>query len=269
MCLLNIKLKKSMIFKLEMKVYCASELFQVSNRNEKNFIHDGGKIKNYHYPFNFEFKKGKYAVDKDNKGEFYGSGIYLITFNDADKYNEDVIYIGKYMPYGKGNVISDRWIKHIATITNRGHRISGFGKKNKKYELLEKIGFLAEKSIDNYKAFVLKAGRMEGDYSTSVKRLEFAKDNWHTFKGNIENFREDVLPKFQFHYMQFNGHKESEIPDSVKIKEYYENLASLVETYLLWKYNPVCNSNEGLKEMDGITSSKIETEINSFLEKLN
>ena len=253
-----------------MNVYCASELFQVSNRNEKNFIHDGGKIKNYHYPFNFEFKKGIYAVNKDNKGEFYGSGIYLITFNDLNKYNEEIIYIGKYMPYGKGNVITDRWIKHIATITNRGHRVSGFGKENKKYELLEKIGFLIDNGTEYYKEFIVKAGRIKGDYSTSVKRLAFAKDNWHTFKEQDKtNFKENVLPKFQFHYMQLNGHKEGEIPDSVKTKEYYENLASLVETYLLWKYNPVCNSNEGLKEMDGITSSKIETEINSFLEKLN
>ena len=140
--------------------------------------------------------------------------------------------------------------------------------------MLEKIGFLVEKGIDKYKAFVLKAGRMEGgDYSTSVKRLAFAKDNWHTFKEQDKtNFEKNVLPKFQFHYMQLIGHKEGELKiesQSVKEKEYYENLASLVETYLLWKYNPVCNSNEGLNEMKDITDHEIKTEIKSFLEKLN
>ena len=83
------QIKEIYDIQLKMNVYCASELFQVSNRNEKNFIHDGGKIKNYHYPFNFEFKKGIDAVNKDNKGEFYGSGIYLITFNDPNKYSDD------------------------------------------------------------------------------------------------------------------------------------------------------------------------------------
>ena len=247
---------------MKFKLYNSTELFQIFDTESKK---TKGKIKNYDYPFNFEFKKIKKVYKGDKKKVFNGSGIYLI------KYKKEIIYIGKYMPYGKGNVITDRWLKHIATITNRGHRVCGFEKKNKKYELLEKIGFLVEKGIDKYKAFVLKAGRMEGgDYSTSVKRLAFAKDNWHTFKEQDKtNFEKNVLPKFQFHYMQLNGHKEGEIPDSVKTKEYYENLASLVETYLLWKYNPVCNSNEGLKEMDGITSSKIETEIKSFLEKLN
>jgi len=250
---------------MQFKLYNSTELFQIFDTKNKE---KKGRIKNYKYPFNFEFKKGEYAVNKDNNCEFHGSGVYLIT------YKEEVIYIGKYMPYGKGNVITDRWIKHIATITNRGHRVCGFGKKNKKYELLEKIGFLVEKGIDKYKAFVLKAGRMEGgDYSTSVKRLAFAKDNWHTFKEQDKtNFEENIFPKFKFLYMQLNGYKKDELnveSPSVKVKEYYENLASLVETYLLWKYNPVCNSNEGLKEMDGITSSKIETEIKSFLEKLN
>ena len=65
------------------------------------------------------------------------TGIYLITFNDPDKYNEEIIYIGKYMPYGKGNVITDLWIKHIATITNRGHKVGGFGKEIKNHTLFK------------------------------------------------------------------------------------------------------------------------------------
>ncbi len=245
--------------------YNPTELFQIFDTKNKE---KKGRIKNYDYPFDFEFKKRIEAFNKDNKGEFHGSGIYLITFNDPDKYNEEIIYIGKYMPHDKGNVITDRWIKHIATITNRGHRVSGFGKENKKYELLENIGFLVDKGTENYKEFIVKAGRIKGDYSTSVKRLEFAYRNWNTFKvKNIENFKEDVLPKFQFHYMKLN--KYNKPADTEKNEEYYENLASLVETYLLWKYNPACNSNEGLKKMDGITPSNIETEIKSFLEKLN
>ena len=113
-----------------------------------------------------------------------------------------------------------------------------------------------------------------GDYSTSVKRLAFSKDNWHTFKEQDKtNFEKNVLPKFQFHYMQLNGHKEGELKiesQSVKEKEYYENLASLVETYLLWKYNPACNSNDGLIDINqNINVDHIKKDINSFLEKLN
>ena len=252
--------------------YNPTELFQIFDTKNKE---KKGRIKNYDYPFDFEFKKGEYAVNKDNKGEFHGSGVYLITFNDPDKYNEEIIYIGKYMPYGKGNVITDRWIKHIATITNRGHKVGGFGKekthnkKNPKYPILEKLE-AKDGDINDIIQRIKKAGRVvDTGFSTSVKRLEFAKDNWDTFKEQDKtNFEENVLPKFQFHYMQLNGHNEGEIPDSVKIKEYYENLASLVETYLLWKYNPVCNSNEGLNEMKDITVHEIKTEIKSFLEKL-
>lgn len=248
---------------MQFKLYNSTELFQIFDTKNKKI---NGKIKNYKYPFNFEFKK----KEAFNKWEFRGSGIYLI------RYDRTIIYIGKYMPHEKGNVITDRWIKHIATITNRGYRVGGFGnekihkKENPKYRTLKDIE-TKDAGINNIVHIIKESGRVEDTgFSTSVKRLAFAKDNWHTFKEQDKtNFEENVLPKFQFHYMQLNGHKEGEIPDSVKEKEYYENLASLVETYLLWKYNPACNSNEGLKEMDGITSSKIETEINTFLEKLN
>ena len=107
------------------------------------------------------------------------------------------------MPYKDGSVITDRWIKHIATITNRGHKVGGFGKKNKKYELLKEIGFLVNNGVENCEAFILKAGRIKDTgCSTSIKRLAFAKDNWHTFKEQDKtNFEKNVLPKFQFHYM--------------------------------------------------------------------
>ena len=253
---------------MKFKAYCGSDLFQINIKNSPP--KKKGKIKNYDYPFNVEFKKRKEAVNKDNKGEFHGSGIYLIT------YKEEIIYIGKYMPYGKGNVITDRWIKHIATITNRGHRVGGFGnekirnKENLKYPTLKDIE-KKDEHIDNILELIKKAGRIhDTGFSISVKRLAFAEKNWNSFKEQREKyFEENVLPKFQFHYMQLNGYKEGKIPASVKIKEYYENLASLVETYLLWKYNPVCNSNEGFNKKDDISPSKIETEINSFLKKLN
>ena len=242
--------------------YNPTELFQIFDTKNKE---KKGRIKNYDYPFDFEFKKREDVFIEYGKKAFCGSGIYLI------KYKEEIIYIGKYMPYNDGNVINDRWIKHIATITNRGHRVSGFGKGNKKYELLEKIGFLFDKSTEYYKEFIVKAGRIKGDYSTSVKRLEFANKHWDTFRVNKSSeFEENVLPKFQFYYMQINGHKEGEIPDTVKEKEYYENLASLVETYLLWKYNPACNSNNGLIDINqNINVDHIKKDINYFLEKLN
>ena len=78
-----------------MEVYCGSYLFQVQNVSKEKEEEEGqkGKIKNYKYPFNFEFKK----KEAFNKGEFRGSGIYLI------RYDRTIIYIGKYMPYAKGN----------------------------------------------------------------------------------------------------------------------------------------------------------------------
>lgn len=86
------------------------QLFKV----EKKISNNSGKLKNYEYPFDFEFN----LKDKHNKGnrndDFYGPGVYVIT------YCKKVIYIGKYKPYKRGNVITDRWLKHMATLTNRG-----------------------------------------------------------------------------------------------------------------------------------------------------
>ena len=225
---------------MQFKLYNSTELFQILDTESKK---KKGRKKNYEYPFDFEFKKRKEAFNKDNKRKFHGSGIYLITFNDSDEYNKEIIYIGKYMPHDKGNVITDRWIKHIATFTNRGHKLGGFGKertrnkKNTKYLILEKLEN-EDKKINDIIQRIKKEGRTQDTgCSTSVKRLEFAYKYWGTFKVDKPDFKEKVLPKFQFYYMQLNGYRKDAIPvlqgNPISVKEYYENLASLIETYLL------------------------------------
>ncbi len=254
-----------------------NELFEVFEKNERAKWDKNGKIRSYDFPFNFEFRiKNKKNRGTKNK-ELQGSGIYLIT------YQETIIYIGKYMPYNKGNVITERWLKHIATITNRGHKVGGFGKEmilnkvNPKYEILKKFVF-EEKSIDTVMKLIKEAKRSQDTgFSTSIKRLEFAEDKWNIFQEkNPKIFEEIVLSKFQFHYIQLNKYKKGDITElydrleSVEEKEdhYYGYLATLAETYLLWKYNPACNSNIGLNDMSSIKVQEIKEEINSFIENL-
>lgn len=235
------------------------QLFKV----EKKISNNSGELKNYEYPFDFEFD----LKDKNNKGnsneDFYGPGAYVIT------YCERVIYIGKYKPYKRGNVITDRWLKHMATLTNRGHLVGGFGKNKTLNNEETKYTILKELGIHGIDKIIENAGRIKDTgFSTSLNRLKFARKHWSIFKEeNPEKFQRTVLGNFCFHFFQIN--KENSIfLEKEKESHYYENLASLLEAYLLWKYNPECNSNIGSNDMTDVSVQEINKEIGSFLNKI-
>ena len=69
------------------------------------------------FPFNLTFN----TTIKDNRAN--GPGVYLISFKGIP------IYFGSYRPFNRGNIFNDRWLRHIETITLRGHRV-GFGNAN-------------------------------------------------------------------------------------------------------------------------------------------
>ena len=61
-------------------------------------------------PFNLRFKREQPGIEQDKV--LKGTGIYLISLDDQ------VAYLGKYQP-ANGDIISDRWARHLQTITAR------------------------------------------------------------------------------------------------------------------------------------------------------
>ena len=231
----------------------ASDLFECKKHDNGVFQNSKKKenrIEQCKFPFDIAFD----PIPQKEKKIFHGSGIYMIEFNDK------IIYIGKFRPFNKGNIISTRWRAHLETITNRGIHVGGFEKDHrngKKREILANmIG--VEKDLKQ----LLKGRKRDTGTVTSVKRLEFAKKNWKEFKKEVP------LEKFNFHYYQLNHF--SSFKEKSSEKELYGDLVSLIEEFLLIKYSPDCNSgiNGKFQMKDMIAANvvkKVENDIKGFI----
>ena len=243
------------------KEHKASDLFNIKNYHQQVFQKSkkqSNRIEKCQFPFNIFFKKNPKYPQVNGKDLFKGPGIYLIEFKDK------IIYIGKFKPFKKGDVISIRWKKHIETITNRGIHVGGFEKVDAKKTKQKKIDIL--KNILGSKFDLLnivpEGRRRDTGTVTSVNRLNFAKNNWTDFK--ILN--EAILNNFSFYYYQLDT--ESFL-NCYKPKEFFEDLASMIEEYLLIKYTTACNS--GVTEKIKIGNIKdavsiIEKDIKDFIQ---
>ena len=167
------------------------------------------------YPFNMEFK----ALEKQNFIGFNctGPGIYLI------EYNNKIIYVGKFRPVDKSDILDIRWRKHLMTVTLRGKGV-GFRKKPLK-KIIEEI--LNEK-LKNILLMKQKGELKDTGYMTSENRMRFASNNWSEFSSLTE---ENILNKFQVHYFRLCGF------DKRRIEELGE-----LEKDLINRINPKCNS---------------------------
>lgn len=157
------------------------------------------------YPFNIIFE------DKEDieRSEMHGPGIYLISFKNK------VVYLGKYRPINAGNVLSQRWIHHVATLTGRGHKV-GFGSADRWLNRFKEI-------FDQYGINISDLSERKKDTGTvtSLKRIKFSFENFHSFKDELE------MSTFKFHYYRNDG-----IPTK-KLDQ--------IETYLIKAINPPAN----------------------------
>ena len=157
------------------------------------------------YPFNIIFKLKKDIEQSD----LYGPGIYLISFKNK------VVYLGKYRPSNAGNVHSQRWIHHVATLTGRGDKV-GFGSANRWLYRFKEI--FDEQGI---KINDLSQRKKDTGTVTSLNRIKFSFENFHSFKDELE------MSTFQFHYYR---------NDSIQTKKLDQ-----IETYLIKAINPPGN----------------------------
>ena len=180
-------------------------------------------------PFNLNFIK----LNLDQAIKITGPCIYFISAEGI------VLYIGKYQPKN-GNVIGDRWIKHLTTISIRGSGI-GFGSECKYKKLSNAIEDKDLKKI--LKRAILNEGKeiffRDSGKTTSINRLRYASNNWKDIKkltkDNFFNF-------FTIHaYIYGSNSEQNQINKTI----------SNIERSVLGKMQPPCN-----KEFD-ITNSLI------------
>jgi hypothetical protein len=128
----------------------------------------------------------------DRQSMCLGAGLYFITYHDV------LIYIGEFLGRSddafRGDLFSARWVRHISTISLRGHRISisprlqeEFTRDNPEHDISAKI-----KAADP-----VMLGRDRG-FQVSRRRLMFAASNWSVFQQAPDQW----LANLKFGYVQ-------------------------------------------------------------------
>lgn len=170
-------------------------------------------------PFNLNFRK----LNLNKSKKITGPCIYFISANGI------VLYIGKYQPKN-GNVIGDRWIKHLTTISIRGSGI-GFGSEFK-YKKLSKV--VENKDLKRILTKAITNNRREiffrdSGKTTSINRIRYASHNW---KDINKLTKDDFLNFFTIHaYIYESDFKQDQINKTI----------SNIERSILEKMQPPCN----------------------------
>ncbi|HEY9032090.1 MAG TPA: hypothetical protein VIM93_12070 [Kangiella sp.] len=175
-------------------------------------------------PLNLSFLLRK--VSDDTLQQLAGPGLYLIRFDD------EVIYLGKYQPIG-GKILTDRWLRHLETITLRGKRV-GFGaSKNpdkKLNSLLKQVSnpdlqsALQNIFMNHYEDRIKDTGVV-----TAKNRVGFADENWNYFSGSSDN---SILDKFSITLLRLSG---------IASQSQASSLSSSIESQTLNTIKPRCN----------------------------
>jgi hypothetical protein len=129
-----------------------------------------------------------------------------VTFND------ELIYVGSYSSV-LPNLISDRWLKHIQTFTNRGYRL-GFNALTKKDSIPAKLKSFFDRDCYRY---------CDTGTVTSLERLSFASRNFDEFQSSDGG---EIIEKFRFYYCRLDS--------ALAAKE--------IESGLIEELRPICNS---------------------------
>lgn len=192
--------------------YSLSDLISVHRTTNQNNL-----------PFTYKFKENK--TSKDIRKVLAGTGIYLISWEG------EVIYIGKYQPTS-GNIVADRWARHLETITFRGSSL-GFGKTRNPAKRAKK---LIEAAADQRLAeIIISTLTIEPSrfsvtgYNTSENRVRFAGSKWNYLEKASEA---NILEHFQFSLFKIKP------ADSIAEAE---KQISLIEVDTLKTFNPCCN----------------------------
>jgi hypothetical protein len=187
---------------------------------------------------NWKVKEKKIPSRKDTKKESYeGAGIYAISFDN------ELIYIGSYLgkkpdkkskriAYPSGDVVKDRWWKHIETVTARGHKVHTA--EINLNTLQTELG-VEHVMVDGFKRGEPSVLHKPAGADAALRRLRFAAKNSSLF-FSINSSPADVLKHFNFVYVKF---------DEISINtdgEKFKNKINTTEKKLIKQLAPLCNT---------------------------
>jgi hypothetical protein len=168
------------------------------------------------FPFNINFSRKHMENIK-------GPGIYIITLDD------EIAYVGSYKT--DNDIIDDRWIRHIHTITCRGIKI-GFGNKtiewfNKTYSPL-----FARNNITINETEIVNERLRDTGFVTTKNIVKYCMSNWNILKNMDNNLN------LSFHLFK---------PEAKDATEFVKDIASIKKDLIL-EINPPCNSQFKYKQ---------------------
>jgi len=188
---------------------------------------------------NWKVKEKKISSRKDTKkGSYEGAGIYAISFDN------ELIYIGSYLgkkpdkkskriAYPSGDIVKDRWWKHIETVTARGHKVHT---AEINLTTLQKELGLEHVMVDGFKRGEPSVLHMPAGADAALRRLRFAAKNSSLFHS-INSSPIEVLKHFTFVYVKFD--EVSTNTDGEKLK----NAINKTEKKLIKQLAPLCNTS--------------------------
>ena len=200
----------------------------------------------------FELTFTRRSLDATKTAAISGTGIYLITKLPQ----EEIVYLGLFRPLA-GDIVADRWVRHLQTITWRGARI-GLG-PIRQGRTPAKIARRRDNLLGaaNHPALqaVIRAAYdydQEARYTstgndTSVNRTRFASEHWEEFStatlhSLLDNFAIDLV-------------RMRLPPDQKTAKREIEE----IERRLLATYKPVCNHQYKVKAHKALREGNTES----------
>jgi hypothetical protein len=174
-------------------------------------------------PFNFRFTSRR--LTEVQAGAISGSGLYMISTGP------EVVYVGLYKP-ASGNIIADRWGRHLQTITGRGYNI-GLGGRDptmRRTELLNAVNAEGlRRAIEYAYTYSQKDRYRDTGYNTTPNRLRYASENWGSF-GTAQG--SEILQSLTFGLLRIrSAQAPGQAAEDVKA----------IEKAILKSFKPVCN----------------------------
>jgi hypothetical protein len=164
----------------------------------------------FKFPFNINFSR-------KHKENIKGPGIYIITLDD------EIAYIGSYKT--DNDIIADRWIRHIHTITCRGINI-GFGNRTIEWFRKTYSPIFTRNNITINETEIVNERLRDTGYVTTKNIVKYCMSKWSKLK-NIDN-----NINLSFHLFK---------PDAKNAREFVKDIAS-IKKHLIQHINPPCNS---------------------------
>jgi hypothetical protein len=165
---------------------------------------------------------------------FQAPGLYGIFFKVTAAQPPSLIYVGLYRN-GKvgsgtvfgGNVLRDRWVKHIATCSMRGANV-GIGRRTAQTMRLDPDHDFAALGEPNVAELIVK----DTGCNAGENRALFAKGHWSVLRDATGK---DILSRFSFSYVRLSAFLVEENDDDIRRR------VSAAEDRVKMDLAPICN----------------------------